>query len=107
MELPPSFYAGLSSEYQAKRDQLCSALTDAGLTPSIPSGAYYVLADVSRLPGANAKEKARTLLRESKVAAVAGTAFFTGGRGENLLRFCFAKRDDDLQRACDLLRQLR
>jgi aminotransferase len=107
MELPPSFYAGLSSEYQAKRDQLCSALTDAGLTPSIPSGAYYVLADVSRLPGANAKEKARNLLRESKVAAVAGTAFFTGGRGENLLRFCFAKRDDDLQRACDLLRELR
>ncbi|MBB6147105.1 aminotransferase [Silvibacterium bohemicum] len=107
MELPASFYEGLSAEYQAKRDQLCSALTDAGLTPSIPSGAYYVIADVSRLPGANAKEKARTLLRESKVAAVAGTAFFTGGRGENLLRFCFAKRDEDLQRACDLLRQLR
>jgi aminotransferase len=106
MELPASFYTGLSSEYQAKRDQLCSALTDAGLPPSIPSGAYYVLADVSRLPGANAKEKARTLLRESKVAAVAGTAFFAGGRGENLLRFCFAKRDEDLQRACDLLRQL-
>jgi aminotransferase len=107
VELPRSFYAGLSSEYQAKRDKLCSALTDAGLTPSIPSGAYYVLADVSRLPGANAKEKARSLLCESKVAAVAGTAFFAGGRGENLLRFCFAKRDEDLQRACDLLRELR
>jgi aminotransferase len=107
MELPPSFYAGLSTEYQAKRDQLCAALTDAGLTPFIPSGAYYVLADVSRLPGANAKEKARNLLRESKVAAVAGTAFFAGGRGENLLRFCFAKRDEDLQRACDLLRKVR
>jgi aminotransferase len=107
MELPRSFYAGLSSEYQAKRDALCSALSDAGLTPSIPAGAYYVLADVSRLPGANAKEKARTLLRESKVAAVAGTAFFTGGRGENLLRFCFAKRDEDLERACELLRGVR
>jgi aminotransferase len=106
MELPRSFYDGLSSEYQAKRDKLCSALTDAGLPPSIPSGAYYVLADASRLPGANAKEKARTLLRESKVAAVAGTAFFAGGRGENLLRFCFAKRDEDLERACELLRQL-
>ena len=31
---------------------------------------------------------------------VAGTAFFADGRGENLLRFCFAKRDHDLREAC-------
>lgn len=104
MELPVSFYTDLAVEYQAKRDLMCSALADAGLTPSIPAGAYYVLADVSSLPGATAKQKARTLLRERGVAAVAGTAFFTGGRGENLLRFCFAKRDEDLKKACDLLR---
>ena len=104
MELPDSFYTGLSSEYQAKRDLLCSALTDAGLTPSIPPGAYYVLADATSIPGSNAKEKARNLLRETGVAAVAGTAFFAEGRGENLLRFCFAKRDADLERACGLLR---
>jgi aminotransferase len=104
MELPVSFYTDMAAEYQAKRDLMCSALADAGLTPSIPAGAYYVLADASSLPGATAKEKARTLLRERGVAAVAGTAFFTNGRGEDLLRFCFAKRDEDLQRACDLLR---
>jgi len=102
--LPVSFYKGLSAEYQSKRDLLCSALMAAGFTPSIPAGAYYVLADVSSLVGATAKEKARTLLRERGVAAVAGTAFFHEGRGENLLRFCFAKRDEDLKRACDLLR---
>ncbi|HTV13348.1 MAG TPA: pyridoxal phosphate-dependent aminotransferase, partial [Acidobacteriaceae bacterium] len=104
LQLPPSFYADLGVEYQGKRDRLCSALADAGLTPSIPPGAYYVLADSSVVPGANAREKARTLLRETGVAAVAGTAFFAEGRGENLLRFCFAKRDDDLERACSALR---
>ncbi len=103
LELPPSFYSGLSSEYQAKRDMLCSALTVAGLRPSVPAGAYYVLADVSPLPGATAKEKARRLLQDRGVAAVAGTAFFQEERGENLLRFCFAKRDEELKRACDLL----
>jgi aminotransferase len=106
MQLPDSFYTGLSTEYQAKRDMLCAALNDAGLTPSIPQGAYYVLADVTNLPGATAREKARTLLRNTGVAAVAGTAFFAARRGENLIRFCFAKRDDDLQRACDRLRTL-
>jgi aminotransferase len=104
VDLPDSFYSGLSTEYQAKRDLICSALADAGFPPSIPVGAYYVLADVSRLAGDTARQKARTLLRETGVAAVAGTAFFTDGRGENLLRFCFAKKDPDLLRACDLLR---
>jgi len=103
LELPVSFYTGLAAEYQVKRDMLCTALAAAGMTPFIPSGAYYVLADVSSLPGATAKEKARTLLRERGVAAVAGTAFFDEGRGENLLRFCFAKRDEELRKACELL----
>jgi aminotransferase len=46
------------------------------------------------------------LLRNTGVAGVAGTAFFAEGRGENLIRFCFAKRDEDLARACHLLRGL-
>jgi aminotransferase len=106
MQLPDSFYSGLSAEYQAKRDMLCAALADVGMTPSIPQGAYYVLADVTKLPGTTAREKARTLLRNTGVAAVAGTAFFAEGRGENLIRFCFAKRDEDLGRACAMLRTL-
>ena len=38
MELPESFYTDMAVEYQAKRDLICSALADAGLTPSIPCG---------------------------------------------------------------------
>jgi aminotransferase len=101
-----NFYTALASEYQAKRDLLCQALTDAGLPPSIPSGAYYVLADASSVPGATAREKARALLHSTGVAAVAGSAFFRSGRGEHLLRFCFGKKDADLARACHQLRSL-
>jgi aminotransferase len=38
------------------------------------------------------------------VGAVAGSAFYGAGRGENLLRFCFAKQDAELDRACTALR---
>jgi len=103
LELPATFYADLAVEYQAKRDRLCSALAAAGLAPSVPAGAYYVLADIAALPGGSAKEKARGLMRDRRVAGVAGTAFFHEGRGEDLMRFCFAKRDEDLDRACELL----
>ncbi len=107
--LKDDFYEALSTEYQEKRDLLCAALTDAGMIPSVPPGAYYVLADATAIAGASAKEKARALLRETGVAAVAGSAFFGAdsdgiNRGENLLRFCFAKKQDDLERACAALR---
>ena len=105
LQLPQSFYDGLTAEYQAKRDLICAALTRAGLTPSIPTGAYYVLADSTRIPGEDAKQKARRLLADAGIAAVAGSAFFAADAagvnpGENLLRFCFAKKDEELAEAC-------
>ena len=105
-QLAPSFYQQIAADHQSKRERMVSALRDAGLTPTVPAGAYYVLADVSRIPGVTAAEKARTLLRETGVAAVAGSAFFRKGRGENLLRFCFAKQDAALDEACARLRKL-
>jgi len=105
-QLPPSFYTQLSADHQSKRARMLSALTDAGLEPTTPAGAYYVLADASSLPGKTAAEKARNLLAVTGVAAVAGSAFFRPGHGENLLRFCFAKKDHDLDEACARLRRL-
>jgi len=104
--LPAAFYSDLAREYQHKRDQLCAALTDAGLAPSVPEGAYYVLADATRIAGRTAAEKARTLLAATGVAAVAGSAFFASDGGENLLRFCFGKQPEALDRACAALRKL-
>jgi len=109
--LPPSFYTQIARDHQSKRERIVSALTDAGLTPTIPAGAYYVLADSTRLPGSTAAEKARALLAATGVASVAGSAFFRTGsdgrtRGENLLRICFAKKDADLDDACARLRKL-
>ena len=47
------------------------------------------------------------MLKQTGVAAVAGSAFFRKGEGENLLRFCFAKRDHDLDEACRRLQVLK
>ena len=100
------FYLPLRVTYQAKRDQLCAALLSAGMEPHVPAGAYYVLADARRIAGDTAREKARTLLRETGVAAVAGSAFFRPGGGEHLLRFCFGKKSADLDEATERLHKL-
>jgi aminotransferase len=104
--LPPEFFEGIRSEYQRKRDRLCAALERAGLPPFSPQGAYYVLADVSRLPGATAMDRAMHLLREAGIATVPGEAFLAGESAHRLTRFCFGKTDADLDEACSRLEKL-
>jgi aminotransferase len=105
-QLPPSFYTQLAADHQSKRERMLSALNDAGFETSVPPGAYYVLSSTGSLPGKTAAEKARHLMASTGIASVAGSAFFRPGRGENLLRFCFAKQDDELDEACARLRRL-
>ncbi|MBM3162231.1 MAG: pyridoxal phosphate-dependent aminotransferase [Chlorobi bacterium] len=105
--LDDSYYRHLSSEYRNKRDRFCDALADAGLCPHVPEGAYYVLADTGNLPGDSASRRAMYILEKTGVASVPGSAFFSGGRGENLVRFCFAKDDAVLDEACSRLSRLR
>jgi aminotransferase len=111
-QLGSEYYTQLAADYHHKRDQTLTALRAAGLKPSVPRGAYYILADVSSLPGRTAKEKAMFLLQKTGVAAVPGGSFFTkdgpnARRAQNMLRFCFAKTPADLNRACEALANLR
>jgi aminotransferase len=105
--LGPGFYEDLRREYARKREQLCSALERAGITPHVPDGAYYVLADSRRIPGNTAKQRALSLLERAGVAAVPGSAFFQGSRGDDLLRFSYAKRGAELDEACRRLASFR
>ena len=106
LSMPESYFTDLSQSYATKRDILCKALEDAGLTPYWPKGAYYVLADIRRLGAKNAKAAAMMLLERTKIASVPGTSFYADPVGDTLTRFCFAKEDDVLQEAARRLRAL-
>jgi aminotransferase len=106
-ELKPQYYHDLSREYQQKREKICQALSAAGLNPYTPQGAYYVLADISSIPGQTSKERAMHLLQQTGVACVPGEAFYHDDSGESLARFCFAKEDAVLDEACRRLEQQR
>ncbi|MCE2390532.1 MAG: pyridoxal phosphate-dependent aminotransferase [Proteobacteria bacterium] len=98
--LDEDYYRGIGPEYQAKRDQLCRALERAGLTPFVPQGSYFALADLSRLPGETGMERAMHLLRVTGVACVPGEAFSERPEAHALGRFCFGKTPADLDEAC-------
>jgi len=106
LEIGDDYYAKLASDYEKKRDMLAGALREAGFTPYVPQGAYYMLAEVPAELGDD-KQAATLLLEESRVASVPGSAFYASDRGKKLLRFCFAKDFDALEEACRRVRAFR
>lgn len=104
--LSGAFYRQLAKDYQVKRDRFCAALVQAGLPPSVPQGAYYVLADARRLPGKTGKDRAMHVLKTVGVAGVPGEAFFSGVEGSGFIRFSYAKTDVDLDEACRRIARL-
>jgi aminotransferase len=105
-ELGEEYYLGIASEYQRKRDRFCTALQAARLTPYVPEGSYFALADVSRLPGDTGLDRALHLLHTAGLASVPGEAFFDGPQAAFTARFCFGKTDADLDEACRRLEQI-
>jgi aminotransferase len=106
-EAPASFFRELIDGYARKREVCCAALDAAGMTPIVPEGAYYVLADVSKLGFDTAREAAMSLLEHAQVATVPGTSFLRGAAGERFVRVCYAKEDDVLDEACRRIRAYR
>jgi aminotransferase len=106
-DLSDDYYHGIALAHERKRDLICSALESAGLTPFVPAGSSYVLADMARVPGVDSREKAMRFLRETGVACVPGRAFYHDDAGETLGRFCFAKEDHILGQACAMIASFR
>jgi aminotransferase len=100
LEIGSEYYRQLALDYQRKRDMCASAVRQAGMIPYVPEGAYYMLADISPLGFESDKAAADALLHEARVASVPGSAFFAGGGGDQMLRFCFAKDFEALEEAC-------
>lgn len=105
-KLGDDYYRELSSIHQMKRDLFCDALWNAGLNPSIPMGAYYVMTDISSIAGDDDFEKVMIILEKTGVAAVPGRAFYHDDGGKNMARFCYSKPLEVLQDAAARIRKL-
>lgn len=100
-DLPPTYFAGLANDYQARRDVMMEYLVEAGFQARIPEGAYYTIADYTQLgvPQAqlSARDFAMWLTREVGVAVVPMSSFYTDpAHGEGSVRFAFPKRVETL-----------
>ncbi len=102
LELPDSYYQGLTESYTAKRTLFLDLLRRTGLPFTEPQGAYYVMVDISPLGFASDTEASEWFIREIGVAGVAGSSFFREPVN-HLIRFHFAKNEETLRAAGERL----
>ena len=104
----PEYIDGLVREYHARRDAMVGVLEELGFRVFPPRGAYYVMTGVENFqePDEDDTDFAMRLVSGGGVATVPGSSFFPDpAEGRHLIRFCFAKRLETLQRAAAVLRE--
>lgn len=116
----PSYYQYLSTQYREKRTILASALNAANMTPIIPPGGFFIMAETSSVgfpyhtyqtqetaampvkPMPRDWALSRWLTEEVGVTAIPPSAFYSKENVDlaaNLLRFAFCKSDETLVEA--------
>ncbi len=107
LNLPDGYYAEVLGDYIERRSTLMRILADVGFEASPPRGAYYVMADISRLGYADDVAAAHDLVERIGVGTVPGSSFFSEPKlGAHLLRFTFCKKLATLEAAGERLRKL-
>jgi len=108
LDLPPSYYEGLSAAYGRRRQRMVGILEGTGFKVYRPAGAYYVMTDTSGLGWDDDVAFARHLVEEVGVAVVPGSSFYDDpARGRRQVRFAFCKKDETLDEAERRLSRLR
>ncbi|MGH9773495.1 MAG: pyridoxal phosphate-dependent aminotransferase [Candidatus Acidiferrales bacterium] len=108
LRLPKTYYQKLVSDYLARRNKMLEILESAGFRCFRPSGAYYIMTNISAFGAKDDVEFARQLVKNIGVAAVPGSSFFSDPScGREYLRFAFCKKDATLAAAAERLSKLR
>ncbi len=102
----PAPWLGLPAFYQLKRDLFRTGLAGSRFRLLPAEGTYFQLADYGAISDRSEFEFAKWLTAEVGVAAIPLSAFYQRPVENRIVRFCFAKTDDTLQRALERLATL-
>ncbi|MBS1919817.1 MAG: aminotransferase class I/II-fold pyridoxal phosphate-dependent enzyme [Bacteroidetes bacterium] len=96
-------YLSLAGIMQKKRDYFFRLMkqTKFDLLPS--HGSYFVCARYSRISNEGDKDFAIRITKEYGIASIPVSAFYKSGTDNNVLRFCFCKKNETLDAAVERL----
>ena len=99
-------YLDLAAFYQAKRDFFLSAIAGSRFAPLPSRGTYFQLCGYQNLSGERDVEFCQRMTREFGVAAIPVSVFYRDKEDNRVIRFCFAKVEETLSRAAEILCQM-
>jgi methionine aminotransferase len=102
----PQPYLQLPAFYQRKRDLFRQGLSATRLKLLPSEGSYFQCVDISAVSDQSEADFCQWLTREIGVAAIPLSAFYGEGFDQQVVRFCFAKKDETLKAALDRLARL-
>ena len=100
-------YLHLNKFFEKKRDCLLSAMSGSGFRPLDSKGTYFQLFDYSDITDEPDVEFAKRMTTEYGVAAIPVSVFNSNKKDEKVIRLCFAKTDETLKKAGQLLEKIK
>lgn len=99
-------YLLLPAFYQKKRDLFLDLIRDTRFKIIPAHGSYFQCLDYSELSSEKDTDFAIRLTKEFGIASVPVSAFYKNGSDQKILRFCFAKKEETLNRAAERLQEI-
>ena len=103
----PEYETSVSEIMQTKRNFFADGLSQSRFQLLPCEGAYFQIVEYSNISDLADTDFANLLTTEHKVAGIPVSAFYQNPNpDQRLLRFCFAKNNDTLQKSLDILCRL-
>jgi methionine aminotransferase len=96
-------YLELSEFYQKKRDKFLASIQASRFKALPCGGTYFQMLDYSDITDESDLGFARRLTIDFGVAAIPPSVFYHHRNDDKVLRFCFAKKDETLEKAAEKL----
>ena len=102
----PYTYLRLGNFYQQKRDFFLSQIKGSSFEPIPSHGSYFQLLSYRNISKKDDVTMAEEMTKNLKVASIPVSVFYQDRSDNRILRFCFAKKEETLEKACAILRGL-
>ncbi len=99
----PNNYQHISSFYQEKRDFFLKAIQGSRFSCTPSTGTYFQVLDYVAITDENDIDFSKRLVTKNKLASIPLSVFNPEGKNDTLLRFCFAKKKETLEKAAEII----